>query len=258
MRKLWFALAGLVLGNTVLLAQTPPPAADPSQGKLDEVLLQWEKAMNKVASLHAVCKRITLDKTYQTTERFKGYAKYVKAGGAQQPSRAALYLEKEDNAKIFEKLVFTGNTLYEYSVAHKLIRVHELPPAKPGQVADDNIIAFLFGMKAADAKNRYHITYVPPPANDKWYSYLKIQPRHAADKADFSEARLVLFNTTFLPRQFWFLQPNGNEVTYDFPTITSPANIPADEFATPRLPSGWQFARVPRESQPRVVRPSNP
>jgi TIGR03009 family protein len=249
----------LTLTSAVLFAQTPPPPppqSDPAAAKLDEVLGQWERAMNNVGSLHAVCRRITLDKTHQTTERFKGYAKYIKAGGAQQPSRASLYLEKEDNAKVFEKLIFTGNTLYEYSVPHKLIRIHELPQAKPGQIADDNIIAFLFGMKAAEAKNRYQINYVAPPPNDKWYYYLKIQPRFPADKADFSEARLVLFNNTFLPRQFWYMQPNGNEVTYDFPTITSPANIPASEFTTPTLPSGWQFARLPRDPQPRVVRPN--
>lgn len=233
---------------------SPPVASDP---RLDVVLGNWEKAMTGVESLHATCVRTKLDKTFQTTEVFEGSAKYLRASPG-QTSRAALELFKKNQPHIFEKYLCTGNFLYEWAPASKVIRVHQLPQPKPGQVADDNFLSFLFGMKAADAKARYQITYVPAPASDKWYVYLEIQPRHPADKADFTKARLVLLASNYLPRQLWFLQPNGDEVTWDFPQVASPAKLTALDFGHPQLPPGWQFQQLPAQHQPRVMRNNQP
>jgi hypothetical protein len=102
------------------------------------------------------------------------------------------------------------------------------------------------------------MAYVPPPAGDKHYQYLQIRPKLAGDKADFSEARLTLFASNYLPRQLWFLQPNGDEVTWDFPRVITPANLGAKHFEHPQLPPGWQFVLVPRQNPPRVMRNNNP
>jgi len=79
-------------------------------------------------------------------------------------------------------------------------------------------------MKAADAKGPLPAHLRAGPATDKWYHYVRIIPKSAADRADFTEARLVLSASTFLPRQLWFQQPNGNEVTWDFPKVDNGAN----------------------------------
>ncbi|MCS7046763.1 MAG: hypothetical protein NZO58_10435, partial [Gemmataceae bacterium] len=66
-------------------------------------------------------------------------------------------------------------------------------------------------------------------------------------------------NSNYLPRQLWFLEPNGNEVTWDFPRVTSPANVSAHDFAHPQLPAGWTFDTVPLQQNPppRVLRNNN-
>ncbi len=256
MRTLWFALPALFLGSA-LSAQTPTPPAAAADVQLDEVLRQWEKAMSSIHSLQVQITRTTLDKTFQKTEVFEGTAKYLKSSLPGQSSRASLELAQKGQPQVYEKWICTGNFLYEYAPRTKVIRVHELPPPKAGQVADDNILNFVFGMKAVDAKQRYQLTFVPPPPNDKWYYYLKIQPRQATDKAEFTEARLVLTASTFFPRQVWYQEPNGNEVTWDFPRVLPNADIRAPEFSQPQLPAGWQFQRISREQpQPRVVRPN--
>ena len=255
MRTLCFSLLATAAVGTAVLAQQPinPPqaAADP---RLDIVLSNWEKAMLNVQSLSAEVKRTKLDKTFQTTTNYEGTANYLR-GAPGQTSRASLELFKKGQPQMFEKYLCTGNFLYEWVPAEKVIRRHELPPPKQGQLADDNFLSFLFGMKAADAKARYQMTYVPAPANDKWYQYLRIQPKQAADKADFSEARLVLLTNNYLPRQLWFLQPNGDEVTWDFPRVVSPAKLTAADFAHPQMPPGWKFDTVSRQNPPpRVLR----
>lgn len=256
MRSLWTSLPALVMAATLAQAQQPgaAPAQPQADPRLDAVLGNWEKAMLNVQTLSAEVKRTKLDKTYQTTEVYEGAAHYMR-GATGQTSRASLEMFKKGQPQTYEKYLCTGNFLYEWAPANKVIRRHELPTPKAGQLADDNFLSFLFGMKAQDAKARYLITYVPAPANDKWYQYLRIQARLSTDRADFTEARLVLLASSYLPRQLWFLQPNGDEVTWDFPKVTSPANLSPAYFGTPQAPPGWQFVLVPRQNPaPRVLR----
>jgi TIGR03009 family protein len=251
MRYLWLALLGVALFSPLARAQQPPqppPAGAPAaRDPLDEALVRWERAMSGIASLKAQCIRTTVDKSFQTTEIYEGEAKYLKTAGV---NLASLEMYKRGRKDVFEKYICTGTFLYEYKPQNKVIHVHDLPKPPPGQVSDDNFLSFLFGMKAAEAKRRYQLTWVPPPANDRWYYYIDIRSREKADQADFSRARLVLSASTFLPRQLWFEQPNGNEVTWDFPQLTTGAGLRAQEFAEPRPPDGWQMIRVPREQPP--------
>ena len=98
-----------------------------------------------------------------------------------------------------------------------------------------------------------------PPPTEKWYYYIQVVPRDPKDKADFTQARLVLTRDKFLPRQLWFEQPNGNEVTWDFTNLYTGAALPPSEFGRPTPPVGWQL--VPGErpggagTGPRVIRP---
>jgi TIGR03009 family protein len=259
MRSFAIGLAAWVLATTAIQAQQPPanPAAPGVDPRLEAVLGYWEKAMLNVQTLSAEVKRTKLDKTFQTTELFEGTAQFMR-GGAGQTSRAALEMFKKNQPQVFEKYLCTGNFLYEWSPPNKVIRIHELPAPKAGQISEDSFLSFLFGMKAEEAKLRYHMAYVPPPVNDKYYQYLSIRAKTPADKADFTEARLTLFASNYLPRQLWFLQPNGDEVTWDFPRVTTPANLTATSFGHPQLPPGWQFVRIPLQNPPRVLRNNNP
>lgn len=255
MRFACLSVPALLLAAAVAFTQQPI-APGPGDPRLEAVLSNWEKAMLNIQSLTAEVRRTKLDKVLQTTTVFEGTASYLR-GAAGQTSRASLELFKKNQPQVFEKFLCTGNFLYEWAPDVKQIRRHELPPPKPGQIADDNFLSFLFGMKSEDAKARYQITYIPPPANDKWYQYLRIRPKTTADQADFMEARLTLWAHNYLPRQLWFLDPQGNEVTWDFPRATSPANLTPAHFGTPQLPGGWQFVAVPRQNPaPRVLRNS--
>ncbi len=216
---------------------------------LNFVLGNWEQAMTKLDGFAVTCRRSTADKTFGGVEVYEGSAKYLK-GGAGQTSRALLEMVNKKDPSKYEKFLYTGTFLYEYVPATKVLRIHEVPPPKSGQFGvEDNIVALLFGMKADDAKRRYQMTWVADTKdNNKYYHYLQILPRTPADKADFTEARLVLTSKDFLPRQVWYHQPNGNEITWDFESLkkNQEAAIPASAFAPPQqLPPGWRLDRVP-------------
>jgi TIGR03009 family protein len=257
MRIYGVTLAAALLTPAALLAQQGGAALDPAKNKLDDVLLHWERAMKGVTSLTAQLNRTTVQKTFQATDVFEGIAKY------RSPNLALLYMRKRNRPEVYEKYICTGDYLYQYVPLEKVIRVSELPKPKEGQVADDNLLAFLFGKKAAEAKNRYEITLLTPGPNDKvlqesmkYYHFIMIKPKTAADRADFARARLVLSNTTYLPRQLWFEQPDGNEVTWDFLKLDVKTEVKLTEFAAPATPAGWKLEKARRENAPRVIRPN--
>jgi TIGR03009 family protein len=255
MRYYRLALTCVLLGSAAAWAQQPPsppaaPPPTPANPELEQILANWEKAMNSVDKLVAKITRTDTDKVYQSTTVYDGVAKFMK------PNRASLRLERRGKPEVYEQLVYTGTYLYQYVPQKKEIRVHQLPPPKSGQVSDETFLSFLIpGMKAAAAKERYQLTLITPPPNDTWYYYILIQPKQQADKAEFTRARLVIHRSTYLPRELWFEEPNGNESKWDFPQVQTNVPFAATEFATPTTPRGWQMVPVPPQPQPRIYRP---
>jgi TIGR03009 family protein len=252
--RVLFCLSTLFAAAALALAQQPQqPTAQAQDAQLDAVLAGWEKALLSLQSLYAECERTTVDKVFQTTEVYKGSAKYLKAPGPGQGSRASLELYKVTpkglSPTIFEKYVCTGTFLYEYSPANQVIRVHDLPKPKAGQIADDNFLSFLFGMKAVEAKQRYQLGLTP---SDQYYHYIKIEPKLPQDKADFTVAQLVIRRDNFLPARVWFHQPNGNQTTWSFPQVRRDIPIPATTFESPKLPQGWKMERVTGDAKAKV------
>jgi TIGR03009 family protein len=245
-----------------LSAQQPQQAPansgfDPSKDPLDALLVQWEQKMKAVETLSAKLVRTKVDNTFKTTEVFEGKAQYMK------PNLALLDLSMRGQPTRFERYISTGTYLYEYNQGTKELRYHELPPPKPGQVADDNFLSFLFGMKADEAKRRYDIKFMGP-GQDANYYYIEITPRTSADKADFQKAALALSKGTLLPRLLKFQAPNGDEIQWEIPSIESGARLNRQDFEKPQIPLGWKPVRVARQDAgfdpqtnipPRVVRP---
>jgi TIGR03009 family protein len=245
MRRYLTGLSVVLLVPVLTLAQQSPPTSIEDQW-LDYVLKNWEAAMTRLDSFSAGCVRTTTDKTFGGAEVYEGSAKFLKSPPG-QPSRALLFMEKKGDPSKFEKFLYTGTYLYEYVPATKVIRIHNVPQPKAGQPAfDDNIVALLFGMKADDAKKRYQMTWVQDKEhNNKYYHYVRILPRTPQDKADFTEAQLVLTAKDFLPCRVWYHQPNGNEVRWDF-KVDVKARVLATTFEPPHSPDkGWRWERVP-------------
>ncbi len=286
MRVPVFVLTGLLVTGALASAQTttpignagntnPPAVTAPANNpKLDQYLLRWEQEMKKITTLEAEIARIDKDKSFGSLTKFVGSAKYMKAGsGATTLNLAFLELRQEGKTEIADKVICTGTYLYQFFPPQKEIRAYELPKPKPGQVADDGFLGLLFGMRAEEAKRKFGLTLVKEDAH---YIYVDIQPRYPADKSDFNRARLVLNKDSFLPRQLWFEQVNGTEVTWDIPRLRVGTDIPRSVFDAPRVPSGWKLVPVSRASNnsptagggtpvpagentnpPRVIRPSN-
>lgn len=257
MRTLGWSLASL-LAAAPLLAQQPaakqappiapaaPPVAaprnvnfDPDRDPLDKLLLQWEQKMKSLRSLATPVVKTETDKVAGTKTVYEGSVRLLR------PDMADLYLAKKNAPpNTYERFLATRNYLYEYRPQQKLIRVHQLPQRAPGQPAvEDGFLSFLFGIEAKELKKRYDMTLM---RQDQWYGYVHVKPVAAADKAEFSEARLAILLTTMLPAEMIFVPPGGDEVHWKLgPVDTAKQLVPAD-FAPPtKLPPDWQMQQVP-------------
>jgi TIGR03009 family protein len=257
-RSKLLALAIALLGVSVALAQQPPAAPTaPDQSKLVPHLEKWEKAMAGLDSLVIECKRTDKKVTFGTTDLFVGKAFFVKD---KADIFALIQMEKMDKADptkkdksgFYERLVCNPTAIYQYQPTEKKISFLQIPPRKPGDATDDNLLGFLFGMTAKQATERYKLKLVK---EDKDYVYVEVLPVRATDKVDFEMARICLDRDTFLPRQLWFRQANGDEVVWDLPSVSKNVKIDRKYFEKPELPKGWTFDEIKKDPKPSVIRP---
>jgi TIGR03009 family protein len=213
-------------------------------GKIDQHLRAWEQQMRKIQTLKAVLSRTDRDKVTQAATQYTGHAQYMKSGtGPSARNLALLEMKLAGKNDLAEKVICTGTFLYQFLPAQKEIRRYELPRRRPGQVADDNFLTFLFGMKADEARKRYELTL---SKEDAWYIYIEVTPRLAADRATFTRARFVLNRYSYLPRRLWFEEGNGNEVTWDIPRVQTGVAVDRRVFEAPKPPRGWKLVTKPR------------
>jgi TIGR03009 family protein len=239
---------------------TAPPPAAPLQlnpnDPLDRLLMQWEQAMKNIRFLTATATRRDTDRTNGTVRDWSGSAAYL------APNLVRLFLADGKNKDSWEYYLL-NKALYEYKSDVTTVYIRQLPPPQPGQVAQDTQLSLLFGMQAAEAKRRYQFQLVK---EDEHYFYLTVQPMFPQDKAEFTQARLVLYKANFLPRQVWFQTPNQNEVLWELPVLDLQTPVKADDFNRPPMPKGWKEQLFPLANEPpasatqpgvppRVVRP---
>lgn len=258
MRSFRLALAGLLAAGSLHAQETPKlqtpqpvapatPAAVPT--RLDTLLGRWEQEMARIETLNVQCNRTDTNKVNLRTDLYTGGMKYMK------PNLALMEMQRKDRPDIYEKFLCTGNFIYQFMPQTKEILLIQLPA---GQKADDNLVSFLFGMKALEAKRRYDLRLVKEDAD---YIYIEIIPKQAADKADFQKARLTLNARTFMPRMLWYMEPNGNEKSWDLAKVETNVKVERGDFAAPtKLPAGWRMVQnrqtQPSNVPPRVVRPN--
>jgi TIGR03009 family protein len=241
MRKTLLAAAAM----WCLVPSAPAQPPEPAKNELDAFLQRWEDAMRKIDTLAVACTRTEVDAVYKTKKAFTGTIHFVK------PSYFFWHMAVKDKPGEYERYICTGTYIYQYVPSEKTIKYYAAPKTTTeGKLADDSSLAFLFGMKAGEAKGRYDLKLHKVDQN---FIYVDVVPKNAVDKADFTKARLVLNKDSYLPRQIWFEHPNAGEVLWDLSTIQPGAKIDMKVFAAPETPKDWKL--VPGQtSQPRVIR----
>jgi TIGR03009 family protein len=211
--------------------------------------------MKKVDTLALACTRKEIDKVYRTEKIYEGTIHFLK------PTYFFWDMRVKGKPQEFERFICSSQFIYQFVPSERVIRVYPAPKVGPhGGIAEDSSIAFLFGMKATAAKERYTLSLFK---EDKSYVYVDVIPKRDIDKADFQKARIVLNRDTFLPRMLWFEHPNAGQVIWDIPTIQSGVPLQKSTFAMPLTPRDWKMVQGQASPQrmtdkPRVIREKQP
>lgn len=240
----------------------PLPPLDPNNA-LDALLLKWEAKSQGVQTLHAKVVREKKDVIFRESQVFEGEAKFMR------PNLALLELHDRDKPDKIEKYICTGTHLYDFRQESKEVRVHKwLPPKDRGWALgkdlgwpfsffrlfttgplfaswDENFLAFLFAIRAQEAKARFQIEHLP---EDKFYQYLRFLPRDREGKSSMKEVRVAISKEACMPRQIALVEPNGNMVTWDIQIIHDAKPLDQREFTAPILPDGWTLIEPPKNT----------
>jgi TIGR03009 family protein len=274
MRKLMLAVvvwtAGLVLPLRAQQPPQPPPQAPPPQSqaelaqKLDVLLDVWERMLPSTQTVYAEFRAIRKYNAQRGIIRmFNGQTKFMRLADGTIGARVFLQQIDQTTGKIipdkYELVICTGRDIYLVDPTDKVIYFQTLPAAKVGQVPDQGPLAFLFGMKKAEALRRYELQV---EKFDNWYTYVHVKPKFERDAQEFHRARLVILNQAVnsqqrsipaaMPREFYWIEPNQNENTWDIYTLrqNDPARVLRTDFMKPQLPPGWQLKPMPQAPPP--------
>jgi TIGR03009 family protein len=280
MRPLGLTLAALVLAGPTLLAQSPggpvkpaaaggeavlpaaPVLTEANQKALDHFLKLWETRMTAITALDAKCAMTAIAK--EDGQEIKR----VSTGDAQlmRPNYAKLFLKDPQdpgNAKRVTRIVADGKILWEYNYAKKVAVVQKLPE---NGIADKTLMMFLFGMKADQIKQRYHLSVdvTDPKKYNENYVHITILPKTRADYQEFAKAELVLWKNNkdakyadlwMLPARLWFQQFNGDQTVWQFDQMTTQKKLTAKDFEAPGFPDKEWKSQWFQQPAPEVVRP---
>jgi len=268
-------------GTPTTKSTEPPPASTPApelpalnekaQKYLDAYLGAWEKRMTAIEGLET---RLELTET-------DGKEKSVFRGSASilRPNYAQLFLKQVDdeaNTKRWRHYIADGQYLWDYQYKAKKALVAKLPK---DNIGENTLLSFMFGMKAADIKKRYHISVDPtnPDKFNDFYIHFTILPKTREDMQEFAKAELVLYKFNkpedkenqkkfadywMLPARLWFQHANKNQVTWEFKGLSTQKKLLARDFAAPAFPDKeWtrEWAVNPNEKPlaPTAVRPTS-
>jgi TIGR03009 family protein len=255
MRRLGPTLAACLAAATVAAAQPPvpgqpvPTAAPAANPQLDAHLNGWEKTMGQLVNFSAEFELVRKDNVFKTERVYGGKVLCMK------PNFALLSIQGKADKNDYEAFLSNGKSVYHYDGPKKLITEFKLNPAGG---ADNLMLDFLGGMKAADAQRRFKITVVADdPTKDPNYVVLAIEPIFPRDKQEFTDARLALLAPTnvaklppYLPAVVWLQQPNGNTEEWRLRTHqVNQAGVEPKIFEF-QMVKGFQFQQAPPPAPP--------
>ncbi|MEK6258290.1 MAG: hypothetical protein AABP62_06680 [Planctomycetota bacterium] len=203
-------------------------AEEPVSAELQKILDEWEKKSALIKSLHGRHTRVVYNLVFEVEKLSEGKF-YVETpdkgridlvGLSPQKGEVSKRLGKKGEpfqlvADRAEKWICDGIEIKMVNDAEKSYEVEDLPRHLRGTNIINGPLPFLFGMKAAEIKRRYHIELIPTK-NIEVHT-LRVVPRRLNDRDNYREAFVRLEKARFLPTAVKLVDPTGNlETVYTF------------------------------------------
>lgn len=199
----------------------PFPQPNPQwQAYLDQVLDAWEKRSAAVNDYECEFKRYQYDPALVENDAYtlaKGVVKYMKPDkGLFRVDQLVFHAGRDQDSKpkyqanprleFGEYWICDGQFVDIRDRNKKECNRHELPPNMRGAGIVMSPLPFLFGVKAAEIKDRYWVQALPQ-SNEKEV-WLEAYPKRLDDASNYHHVKVVLDLKDFMPRGLIAYMPN--------------------------------------------------
>jgi TIGR03009 family protein len=256
-----------VQAGVARVAEAPFPALTPEQQQyLDQVLNVWQQRTADIKQYQCNFTRWQFDPTIDPSSPAiidQGILKYAspdkglfRIDNRQSIAKKGPQPEYRASGKFGEYWICDGEYVHILARNDKKATKIQLPPQMRGQAIYLSPLPFLFGVNAAEIKQRYWIRPVKPPQGDD--VWLEAFPKRTDDAGNYSRVQVVLDPNEVLPKALIVFLPNWranqpHREHYEF-TDRQPnlnfldaikQNFFMKEFIDTKLPSDWQVIVEP-------------
>ncbi|RMF37229.1 MAG: TIGR03009 domain-containing protein, partial [Planctomycetota bacterium] len=202
------------------VAKTPQapfgPLSEAEQNFLDQVLKIWEQRTDKITHYECDFVRWVYRDQPEPETIATGVLKYMKPDKglfrvdqlqtiAQRSPKPEYRVDPAN--KYGEYWICDGEWVHILDRNNKKAERIQLPPSMRGQGIYRSPLPFVFGVKAAELKQRYWLRPITPPAGDDSV-WLEAWPKRADDAGNYSRVQIVLDRKDILPAALIVFLPN--------------------------------------------------
>lgn len=202
---------------------TAPVQRKPMDPDLRILLNAWGTSSAQIRELRGTHRRQVFDHVFQVEKGSVGHFYYVSPDKGRidlEPTKPAANAKSKAKSKEgvpyalaadrAERWICTGKEVLTINDEAREYEVFPLPADLQGQNIINGPLPFLFGLKANEAEQRFDMELLD---NGEATALILAKPLRADDQANYSEARILLNKTTFLPDAVRLLDPSGNRET---------------------------------------------
>jgi TIGR03009 family protein len=246
----------------------------PADGeRMARALALWEEQSARLKTLDVTLERVDKNPAWGDDEHYIGRALLKSPDLAWLDFQKVAYrdgkpvLNKQGKPVVtpYERIICTGQDVWQYRSDTRQIFVYPLEKQARKRALEEGPLPFLFNFREVEARERYMMSLVSQPEEDKFHYWIGIKPRLVMDQDAFSVAFVKLDKKLLLPDRIFLIAPDGKcKKDFKLTNIRPNAAVMTANFQGQRL-DGWKLidnregkAPAAAQSQPRPVRPAQP
>ncbi len=248
--------SAVVPQNTpTLQRRAPQPVASPfqltpaEQAELDSVLKRWEAASLKHKRIKIEFNRFEFKPDFSPAPGAplhidQGKTDLTSSGKWLWNITGEIVNQKLVEGQRAERMVFDGNSIYEFNYSTKTVTQHVLAEDMKGGDMIRAMLPFMFGTDVKKLKERYFIRLSKFPNLPEGHVCIDACPRFLDEARNYKNARMIVDMKKMEPTGLMLILPNGKDsYRYQFTKVDINPKNPLDLINDPfkvKVSSGWK------------------